>query len=150
MPFPEHGILHFRGRSADWMMAVHHRQAVNIPCQPADGEAEYDDEKQRPVGVGETLYFGHCLVDTCRFGEASPGIHVAFVALLVFRVVFVRHLLAEQHTSESFDIPRAGRENTVTADLQIFIPAISPHGRAVQRLLMSVRLIFQKIFTAMI
>ena len=27
------------------------RQAVNIPCQPADGEAEYDDEKQRPVGV---------------------------------------------------------------------------------------------------
>ena len=45
---------------------------------------------------------------------------------------------------------RAGRENTVTADLQIFIPAISPHGRAVQRLPMSVRLIFQKIFTAMI
>ena len=30
----------------------------------ADGEAEDDDEKQRPVGVGETLYFGHCLVDT--------------------------------------------------------------------------------------
>ncbi|RGR23215.1 hypothetical protein DWY59_07335 [Ruminococcus bromii] len=45
---------------------------------------------------------------------------------------------------------KAGRENTVTADLQIFIPAISPHGRAVQRLPMSVRLIFQKIFTAMI
>ena len=33
---------------------------------------------------------------------------------------------------------RCGRENTVTADLQIFIPAISPHGRAVQRLPMSV------------
>lgn len=29
---------------------------------------------------------------------------------------------------------RAGRENTVTADLQIFIPAISPHGRAVQKI----------------
>src|SRR5699024_4722306 len=72
MPFPEHGILHLRGRPAGRMMAVHHRQAVNIPCQPADGEAKYDDEKQRPVGVGETLYFGHCLVDTCRFGEASP------------------------------------------------------------------------------
>ena len=62
--------------------------------------------------VGETLYFGHCLVDTCRFGEASPGIHVAFVALLVFRVVLVRHLLAEQHTSESFDIHRTGRVNS--------------------------------------
>ena len=48
MPFPEHGILHLRGRPAGRMMTVHHRQAVNIPCQPADGEAEYDDEKQRP------------------------------------------------------------------------------------------------------
>ena len=53
MPFPEHGILHLRGRPAGRMMAVHHRQAVNIPCQPADGEAKYDDEKQRPVHVGE-------------------------------------------------------------------------------------------------
>lgn len=41
---------------------------------------------------------------------------------------------------------RAGRENTVTADLQIFIPAISPHGRVVQRLPMSVRLIFKNIY----
>ena len=42
----------------------------------------------------------------------TAGIHVAFVALLVFRVVLVRHLLAEQHTSESFDIHRTGRVNS--------------------------------------
>ena len=89
-----------------------HRQAVNIPCQPANGEAEYDDEKQRPVHVGEALHLGRCLVDACRFGEASSGVHVAFVAFLVLRVVPVRHLLAEQHTSESFDIHRADGVNS--------------------------------------
>ena len=60
------------------------------------------------------------------------------------------HMTTQTQVPQHRQTARAGRENTVTADLQIFIPAISPHGRAVQRLPMSVRLIFQKIFTAMI
>lgn len=112
MPFPEHGILHLRGRPAGRMMAVHHRQAVNIPCQPADGEAKYDDEKQRPVHVGEALHLGRSLVDACCLGETPSGIYVTLVAFLVFRVVPVRHFFTEQHTSESFDIHRADGVNS--------------------------------------
>jgi hypothetical protein len=75
--FPQHRILHFRRRACRPAVAVCHRNAIDVPSEPSDSETEDDDQKKYPVRVGESLYLGGSLVDTCRFGEASPGIRPA-------------------------------------------------------------------------
>ena len=54
--------------------------------------------------VGEALHFGRHFVDARRLGKFASGSHITLVAFLVLRIVLVRHLLAEQHPPESFDI----------------------------------------------
>lgn len=104
MSFPQDAVLHLGGRPLHGLAVVHDGQPVDVPCQPCGDESKYDDKEQGAVHVGKALHLGGRLVYPGRLGEPAPGIHLPLVAFLVFRVVPVRHLLTEQHASESFDV----------------------------------------------
>ena len=104
VPFPQHRILHLRRRACRQAVAVGCREAIDIPGESTDGKAEDDDKEQCPVCVGEALHLGCSPVDACRLGELPSGGHLTLVAVFVLRIVPVRHLLAEQHPSESLDV----------------------------------------------
>ena len=93
LPFPEHGILHFRGRSADWMMAVHHRQAVKSGKAPRGGK---QGERKRGRGGGGEATILATARGKCGFwGERRPARRGWGGSLDLGG--FVRHLLAENH-----------------------------------------------------
>src|SRR5574344_855173 len=96
-PFLQPFLLHPGGADRFLSMLVSSCQMVDVQRKAGYDKAEHDGKEELAVLCSELLDMSGQAVNLGGTGEPASGFHVLLILFPVFRVILIRHLLAENH-----------------------------------------------------